>query len=1026
VAPLSGKNDAPTHRKPTQVWAEDEVAADVDWQAEANRRAGRYKSGPRKGQIKPKEAEIRDELPTDGHYRYKTNTNMEGDWIITGAMKVNRVLSQAEVDALNQEAGTQDLPRQQPLDLEGLGFDMPRFSRDPAVRFSRPVLERQEKAHNAIAKGQPIDRVFRFLFDVTGSLDSRGRFKPGVKLDEGIRKALLEWKPDPDGAFRWMNPVLASVRAGLVDRYGLSSEFLQREFESQAEASTIIGVGEKFLKQLAEANVGPAEARVLQQILNGEDVGDANMRQLAAPIRQAIDDLGQEMVSLNLLSAETYHKNLGKYLHRSYMKYEDRQEGLPQWRRNIMRRHRRKIHGDELKARGLKEDVTTERLLRDLPPDWWGRKLKKSEADKQLVNTEWKILDLVRVPGEGSGQLEGVEVTPSRPHTLRRVFWPADMPVPESMAEYNDRGTWKVTGTRGAKLRLRRDFTKAERDSMGEVLDARYNILKTFQLMSHDIANGRFFQDIAQNPEWAVAQPPSDAIIAKKPQEARRLRTFAEVDWVWVPDTSITGTAGVKQWGALAGMYVRPEVWRDLNEMDKMQDSGTWRDILTQWKINKTARSPVVHMNNVMSNFVLMDLIDVRMQDLVRGISEYRQGGEMFIEARDNGAFGASFVRQELDRNFVGPLLDEILQQSRNARDTVEGRTRFLSNMGYAIWEKIKRADRKMVDMYQLEDELFRMATFMRHRSMGASAQEAAMIAREQFLNYDIRAPWLNAARRTVLPFISYTYRAVPAIAQAIAHRPWKLAKYITMGYLANMLAFELAPGDEDEERRTMRDPMQGMTWASIPFTDIGVHRMVRLPWKDQHDNPYYIDVWRWVPAGDVFDTNQGQLGVPAWLQFGGPMQLAFEIMLNRSAFTGRDIVDREIDTLGQAAAKRADYLWKAWMPSASYVPGSWHFDKAWSAFQNERDILGRPYSLPAALASGFGIKAQPHDVQLGYYFRGSDIERKLRAMKREARQIERDAARNIGNPAQRRRDLDRVREKIRRLEEDAKALRGQ
>ena len=299
------------------------------------------------------------------------------------------------------------------------------------------------------------------------------------------------------------------------------------------------------------------------------------------------------------------------------------------------------------------------------------------------------------------------------------------------------------------------------------------------------------------------------------------------------------------------------------------------------------------------------------------------------------------------------------------------------------------------------------------------------MIAREQFLNYDIRAPWINAARRSVLPFISYTYRAVPAIAQAIMHRPWKLAKYITLGYLANMLAFELAPGDEDEERRTMREPLQGMTWASLPGTDIGVHRMIRMPWKDQHDNPVYLDVWRWMPAGDVFDTNQGQIGLPAWAQWGGPLQIAFELTLNRSAFTGRDIVDRDTDTFGQRLMSRGDYLWKAWMPSATYVPGSWHFDKAWSAFQDERDILGRPYSMPTALSSGFGVKLQPHDVQLGYYFRGNEIERKLRAVQREARQIERDAARNIGNPVQRRRDLNRVQQKIERLEEEYRALMG-
>ncbi len=61
-------------------------------------------------------------------------------------------------------------------------------------------------------------------------------------------------------------------------------------------------------------------------------------------------------------------------------------------------------------------------------------------------------------------------------------------------------------------------------------------------------------------------------------------------------------------------------------------------------------------------------------------------------------------------------------------------------------------------------------------------------MARDQFLNYDIRAPWVNAARASMLPFISYTYRVVPLVAKAMAERPWKMAKYITVAYAINAL----------------------------------------------------------------------------------------------------------------------------------------------------------------------------------------------------------------------------------------------
>ena len=124
--PKTGKS-APSIRPDTQVWAEVEMPADFDWQEEANRRAVKLKkdskaTGLKKGDINPGTAHITDQIPKGGHYRYKTNPNMTGNWIIGGAMKVTRVLSDEEVERLNLEGGFRDLPRETPLDLKKYGF----------------------------------------------------------------------------------------------------------------------------------------------------------------------------------------------------------------------------------------------------------------------------------------------------------------------------------------------------------------------------------------------------------------------------------------------------------------------------------------------------------------------------------------------------------------------------------------------------------------------------------------------------------------------------------------------------------------------------------------------------------------------------------------------------------------------------------------------------------------------------------------------------------------------------------------
>lgn len=98
---------APDYRPDNHVWAEIEMPNDVDWQSEANSRVQYTKAG----KPKPATAHITDQVPLGGHYRYKTNPNMTGNWLIGGSMKVNRILKDDEVKAINDANGVADLPR---------------------------------------------------------------------------------------------------------------------------------------------------------------------------------------------------------------------------------------------------------------------------------------------------------------------------------------------------------------------------------------------------------------------------------------------------------------------------------------------------------------------------------------------------------------------------------------------------------------------------------------------------------------------------------------------------------------------------------------------------------------------------------------------------------------------------------------------------------------------------------------------------------------------------------------------------
>ena len=106
-----GKKYEIDFRRPWEHWYPVEMGDDIDYQAEANNN--------QVGDDK-KTAQITDKVPYGGHYRYTTNPNAEGDWIIGGELKVGQRLSREEARRLNSN----DLPfLPEVIDQKGLAYE---------------------------------------------------------------------------------------------------------------------------------------------------------------------------------------------------------------------------------------------------------------------------------------------------------------------------------------------------------------------------------------------------------------------------------------------------------------------------------------------------------------------------------------------------------------------------------------------------------------------------------------------------------------------------------------------------------------------------------------------------------------------------------------------------------------------------------------------------------------------------------------------------------------------------------------
>ena len=131
------------------VWAEVEYANDVDYQEEAMS-YGMNASGKFQHSLAglPR-------LPENGSYRYRTNPNPETDpWVITGAMKVNRILKPSEVDAMVEAAGREPQQRQAGAitdeQVEALNAKVKRTMQEDRDMMRSAVQQMGEKLHTNI------------------------------------------------------------------------------------------------------------------------------------------------------------------------------------------------------------------------------------------------------------------------------------------------------------------------------------------------------------------------------------------------------------------------------------------------------------------------------------------------------------------------------------------------------------------------------------------------------------------------------------------------------------------------------------------------------------------------------------------------------------------------------------------------------------------------------------------------------------------------------------------------------------
>ncbi len=544
------------------------------------------------------------------------------------------------------------------------------------------------------------------------------------------------------------------------------------------------------------------------------------------------------------------------------------------------------------------------------------------------------------------------------------------------------------------EVQVWRDFTRAERDNMGEIRDAGFRFVMGYMRTQRDIALGQLFEGIAANPEMASR--------AQKP------------DWVHVPDGTVDGT-GVKRYGKLAGMWVPQEVMSHLSQYEEADSAALamYRKAMGAWKEMKTVLNPVSHVNNVLSNLTMAHLAGVSYWDGHKYLGAMRdlvQRGDAFQEAKDAGLFLGSMKAEEL----IDQLPKELQQLARMQESNLAKGGRWVFNA--MSWF----ARRPLGAAYEAEDLFFRYLIYRDARTRGLEPADAVDYSQRYIFTYDDLPKGARRVRDFAMPFFAYTYKAVPVLLQTALTHPHRMLAPAAALWAANALAYAMAAGGADEDwltrlmrylqdpaRKQQADELQKAEREHIPSwlkgtTALGTPKAIRLGMDELSGLPLFIDVSRIIPGGDLFDVSPNAGGVP-WPQPITPSHPLFStysaMFANRDTFTGKDLVDLN-DTRAESAEKRAAWLWKQFSPAIAV--NNYHWERGMNALAHamggelkyvpavlggDATGIGRdglPVQAGYAVMQTFGLKVRPYDLDAAKRIESAQREKLIRGIDAE------------------------------------------
>ncbi len=494
--------------------------------------------------------------------------------------------------------------------------------------------------------------------------------------------------------------------------------------------------------------------------------------------------------------------------------------------------------------------------------------------------------------------------------------------------------TGRGFGTKELRLRLdglkhRKNLSESVRKSMGEIKEPALPTAVRVKEISTTVANNKLFGSVAKNPEWASNTQLSQNMIKM---------------------------GNSKNLGALRNKWVVKPIADEINGIISVKAQNLSLEIyskgLSAWKYGKVVLNPATHARNMISNSMLLDLSGVnhiRQATLMpRVMRDYLSKGRLYKLAVKHGAIGDEFIGGDVAKIKV-------------AYETMGGKgniSRFMN--------AVKLPFRKAGDIYQAEEQISKMIKFTDMLSKGARPDVAAKEAQKWLFNYNEIPDFIKAAKHFA-PFITFTYKALPRVGEAIVNNPLKVYKYFAMfkGWNEASRKFQKQSPTEFARETNALPPWLMRSIGGVPMT-------LMMPWRDKHGRSQWLNLEYILPLGMAPEAIKRPLDIVS-----NPLFTLYADLSKNKDFKGQDIVPVG-STKAEALRIAGAYAWRQIMPSFTpsifkltgkdkgeeLVKGGYSFQKIIDALRKNPDYAGRTRELPQVLFDTLiGIKLTPVDV---------------------------------------------------------------